>query len=88
LQLNRTQEPAGTPEAGASSTNNEPIQPRLVQAMSVEIFRDFDDKELMRGDIFCLEMMFPDWDAFEERNELLAMKASADHVSSPGDAPT
>jgi hypothetical protein len=56
--------------------------------MSVEIFRDFDDKELMRGDIFCLEMMFPDWDAFEERNELLAMKASADHVSSPGDAPT
>jgi hypothetical protein len=78
LQLNRTQEPAGTPEAGAMSTNNEPIQPRLVQAMSVEIFKDLNDKESMGGEIFCLETMFPDWEAFEERNELLAMKASAD----------
>jgi hypothetical protein len=78
LQLNRTQEPAGTPEAGAISMNNEPIQPRLVQAMSVEIFKDLNDKESMGGEIFCLETMFPDWEAFEERNELQAMKASAD----------
>jgi hypothetical protein len=44
----------------------------------VEIFKDLNDKESMGGEIFFLETMFPDWEAFEERNELLAMKASAD----------
>jgi hypothetical protein len=77
LQLDTVQRPAGTSGMSANSTNG-PIQPRLVQAMSLEIFKNPEDNESMGGEIFCLETMYPDWGTFEERCTLLAMKASAD----------
>jgi hypothetical protein len=77
LQLPEVQEPA-RPLGNANATNNESIQPRLVQAMKVEIFKDPYDDTLMQGEIFCLEMMHPNWDAYDEPGGPLAMKASAD----------
>jgi Reverse transcriptase (RNA-dependent DNA polymerase). len=77
LQLPEVQEPA-RPLGSASGANNESIQPRLVQAMSVEIFKDPHDDMSMQGEIFCLETMHPDWDAYDEPGGPLAMKASAD----------
>jgi hypothetical protein len=59
LQLPEVQEPARTLES-ANGANNESIQPCLIQAMSVEIFKDPFDKTLMQGEIFCLEMIHPD----------------------------
>ena len=77
LQLESVQRPAGTSGMCANGTN-ESIQPRLVQAMSVEIFKNPEDEESMAGEIFYLETIHPNWESFEERNMLLAMKASAD----------
>jgi hypothetical protein len=65
LQLESVQRPAGTSGTSANSTNKS-IQPRLVQAMSLEIFKNPGDEESMAGEIFCLETMHPDWEAFEE----------------------
>ena len=78
MQLNQVQEPASVPGSGAKDTTIEPIQPHLVQAMSVEIFKSPGDDKSPGGEIFCLETMHPDWEAYEEPNGLLAMKASAD----------
>jgi Reverse transcriptase (RNA-dependent DNA polymerase). len=46
--------------------------------MSVEIFKDPFDDTSMQGEIFCLETIYPDWDAYDEPGGPLAMKASAD----------
>jgi hypothetical protein len=78
LQLPESQEPARTLGEGVNSMNTELIQPCLVQAMSVEIFRDPYDNMLAQGEIFCLEMMHPNWNSYDESGGPLAMKASAD----------
>jgi Reverse transcriptase (RNA-dependent DNA polymerase). len=78
LQLPESREPAGTLGEGANSTIIESIQPRLLKAMSVEIFRDPYDDMSSQGEIFCLETMHPDWNAYDEPGGPLAMKASAD----------
>jgi hypothetical protein len=59
LQLPEVQEPA-RPLGSTNAANKELIQPRLVQAMSVEIFKDPYDDTSMQGKIFCLETMHPE----------------------------
>ena len=78
LQLDQVQEPASVPGSSVNDMNIEPVQPRLVQVMSVEIFKNPSDEELPGGEIFCLETMHPNWAAYKEPNGLLAIKASAD----------
>ena len=54
LQLDQVQRLA-TSGRSAISMKNQSFQPCLIQVMSVEIFQNPKDKEIMGGEILCLE---------------------------------